>query len=105
MNVSGEQTKSGVALVELAALAGQVAAMPNLTLRGLMAIPKTQTEFALQRAPFKILADALADLNTQGLNCDTLSMGMSGDYQAAIAEGATLVRIGTAIFGPRDNKE
>jgi len=101
VNISGEATKSGATPGELPDLARQVAALPNLTLRGLMAIPEAQTDPALQRAAFarlRMLADAL---RAGGLTIDTLSMGMSGDMAAAIAEGATIVRVGSAVFGSR----
>jgi len=99
VNVSGEASKSGCAPEELAALAGAVAELPNLRLRGLMAIPEPTDDPAAQRAAFarlRALKDGL------GLDLDTLSMGMSHDLEAAIAEGATWVRIGTALFGARD---
>ena len=101
VNVSGESSKSGVIPEAAAALAEQVAALPQLKLRGLMAIPAPTSNLQQQRAAFaqvRILFDAL---NQQGLSLDTLSMGMSDDMEAAIAEGATIVRIGTAIFGAR----
>ncbi|MBD8529251.1 MULTISPECIES: YggS family pyridoxal phosphate-dependent enzyme [unclassified Massilia] len=101
VNISGEATKSGATPVELPALARQVASLPNLRLRGLMAIPEAQSDPALQRAAFSKLR-ALADsLRADGLDIDTLSMGMSGDMEAAILEGATIVRVGSAIFGSR----
>jgi pyridoxal phosphate enzyme (YggS family) len=101
VNISGEATKSGATPSELPELARQAAALPNLRLRGLMAIPEAQTDPALQRAAFaklRVLAEAL---RADGLTIDTLSMGMSGDMGAAIAEGATIVRVGSAIFGSR----
>lgn len=101
VNISAEPTKSGVALDEVAALAHAVDALPRIALRGLMAIPRAHTGLAAQRAPFRLLRDTLEELNRQGLRLDTLSMGMSADMDAAIAEGATMVRIGTAIFGAR----
>jgi pyridoxal phosphate enzyme (YggS family) len=102
VNISGEATKSGATPAELPDLARQVAALPNLRLRGLMAIPEAQSDPALQRAAFARLR-ALADsLRAGGLTIDTLSMGMSGDMAAAIAEGATIVRVGSAIFGARN---
>ena len=100
-NISGEASKSGVALTDLPALASQVASLPGLRLRGLMAIPAATRDSAAQRAAFARLRDALDDLRQLHPELDTLSMGMSGDLEAAIAEGATLVRIGTDIFGPR----
>jgi pyridoxal phosphate enzyme (YggS family) len=104
VNVSGEMSKSGCSLQELPQLAAEVAALPHLRLRGLMAIPARCDDSELQRLPFHTLRQALEELNARGLSLDTLSMGMSGDLDAAIAEGATLVRIGTALFGPRAAK-
>jgi pyridoxal phosphate enzyme (YggS family) len=101
VNISGEASKSGVAPSELAALARAVAALPGLRLRGLMAIPEPQTDEALQRAAFARLRLLYEELNAGGLALDTLSMGMSADLAAAVAEGATIVRIGSAIFGAR----
>lgn len=101
VNISGEASKSGVAPAELPALAQAVAALPNIKLRGLMAIPEPAGDAAAQRAPHRALAGLLAALNAQGLALDTLSMGMSADLEPAIAEGATIVRVGTAIFGGR----
>jgi PLP dependent protein len=101
VNVSGEASKSGVAPGELAGLAAAVAALPNLRLRGLMAIPEPAHELEAQRRPFRLLRELLERLNAGGLELDTLSMGMSQDLEAAIAEGATIVRVGTAIFGER----
>ena len=102
VNVSGEQTKSGVSLDEAAALAHRVAALPRIRLRGLMAIPEPVEDFAEQRIAFRRLREAFEQLNKEGLSLDTLSMGMSHDLEAAIAEGATMVRVGTAIFGERN---
>ncbi|KAF1057187.1 MAG: Pyridoxal phosphate homeostasis protein [Pseudomonas citronellolis] len=99
VNVSGEDSKSGCAPQDLPALAQAVAVLPNLTLRGLMAIPEPTEDLAAQHAAFARLRQLGADLN---LGLDTLSMGMSHDLEAAIAEGATWVRIGTALFGARD---
>lgn len=101
VNVDNEPSKSGVTLDELDELAKSVSELPNLLLRGLMAIPQATSDSALQRQNFRLLADAQARLNESGYTLDTLSMGMSGDMDAAIAEGATIVRIGTAIFGQR----
>lgn len=101
VNISAEDSKSGVSLAELPALAQAVAHLPGLRLRGLMAIPAPCQDPQQQRLPFRALAEAMARLNEQGLGLDTLSMGMSDDLEAAIAEGATLVRVGTALFGPR----
>jgi pyridoxal phosphate enzyme (YggS family) len=101
VNISGEASKSGLAPDQIGAVAQAVAALPRLRLRGLMAIPEPAATFDAQRAPHRTLRDLLARLNAGGLQLDTLSMGMSADMDAAIAEGATLVRIGTAIFGSR----
>ena len=103
VNISGEASKSGAAPGELPELARQVALLPNLTLRGLMAIPEPEIDATRQRAAFARLR-ALADaLRAGGLELDTLSMGMSADMAAAIAEGATIVRVGSAIFGSRNH--
>jgi len=101
VNVSGEASKSGVAPEELPALARAVAALPHLRLRGLMSIPEPARDFNAQRTPHRRLRELFDALRAQGLTLDTLSMGMSADLEAAIAEGATLVRVGTAIFGER----
>ena len=101
VNVSGEPSKSGVAPAELPALAQAVAALPRLRLRGLMSIPEPVQGLAAQRLPHRLLRELLAALNADGLALDTLSMGMSADLEAAVAEGATIVRIGTALFGAR----
>ncbi len=101
VNVSGEASKSGVAPAELSALAARVATLPRLCLRGLMAIPAPTEDFEAQRAAFRQLRMLHAQLCAEGHALDTLSMGMSHDLEAAIAEGATLVRVGTAIFGAR----
>jgi hypothetical protein len=101
VNISGEDTKSGITLKEVPALAAQVAQLPHLQLRGLMAIPEPIDDYELQRLAFRRLREAFETLKQEGLSVDTLSMGMSHDLEAAIAEGATLVRIGTAIFGER----
>lgn len=102
VNVSGEQSKSGVAPDQLGELAKAVAGLPNLRLRGLMAIPEPTDDVALQRRRFSELRQLKDSLCAQGLDLDTLSMGMSGNLEAAIAEGATVVRVGTAIFGERN---
>jgi len=96
-----EPTKGGVAPDALADLARDIAGLPRLRLRGLMCVPPPQPNAAAERAVFARLRAALTDLNAGGLKLDTLSMGMSGDFESAIAEGATLVRIGTALFGAR----
>ncbi len=102
VNISAEPSKSGVAPADLRGLAHAVAALPNLRLRGLMAIPEPGADRAAQRAPYRALRDLLGALRAEGLEgLDTLSMGMSDDLEAAIAEGATLVRVGSAIFGAR----
>ena len=101
VNVSGEDSKSGVAPAELAALAKAVAVLPRLRLRGLMAIPEPTSDVAVQRARFASLRALRDELNGAGYGLDTLSMGMSDDLEAAIAEGSTMVRVGTAIFGSR----
>ena len=106
VNVSGEHSKSGVAPQDLPALAAAVAALPpgRLRLRGLMSIPEPTTDLALQRQQHRALAEAARQLRAAGHAIDTLSMGMSADLESAIAEGATLVRVGSAIFGRRDPK-
>jgi pyridoxal phosphate enzyme (YggS family) len=96
-----EPTKGGVAPNALLELATAVAGLPRLTLRGLMCVPPPQPNAAAERAVFARLRAALEDLNAGGLKLDTLSMGMSADFESAIAEGATLVRVGTALFGAR----
>ena len=101
VNISGESSKSGIGLEDLAALATLVEALPRLQLRGLMAIPAATEEESEQRAAFALLRETFEALKLQHPQLDTLSMGMSGDMEAAIAEGSTLIRIGTAIFGPR----
>lgn len=101
INVSGEATKGGVAAVDAEALAHAIAILPRLKLRGLMAIPAPAAGLAEQRAAFAQMRELLMKLNAAGLNLDTLSMGMSHDLTAAILEGATIVRVGTAIFGSR----
>jgi len=101
VNISGEASKSGVSEAELPALAREVAKLPNLRLRGLMAIPEPQADPEKQRAAFARLRELAARLRADGLELDTLSMGMSADLAAAVAEGATIVRIGSAIFGAR----
>ncbi|HXM81016.1 MAG TPA: YggS family pyridoxal phosphate-dependent enzyme [Burkholderiales bacterium] len=100
VNVSGEATKSGVAFEEISALARAVAPLPRLRLRGLMAIPEPTPDPGLQRRRFHAVHEKFQELKNE-FHFDTLSMGMSDDMEAAIAEGATLVRIGTAIFGAR----
>jgi len=101
VNISGEASKSGLAPDEVLEVAQAVAALPRLRLRGLMAIPEPAAEFPAQRAPHHALHALLKVLNDQGLELDTLSIGMSADLEAAVAEGATVVRVGSAIFGAR----
>lgn len=101
VNVSGEASKSGVSPGEAAALAHAVAGLPNLRLRGLMAIPEPTDDMPLVRQRFAMLRELREALNKAGMALDTLSMGMSHDLEAAILEGATIVRVGTAIFGER----
>jgi hypothetical protein len=101
VNVSGEGSKSGVAPGTELALARAVIALPRLRLRGLMAIPEPTTDIQLQRRRFALLREIRDKLAAAGIALDTLSMGMSDDFEAAIAEGATMVRVGTAIFGQR----
>ncbi len=102
VNVSGEATKSGLEPDALLELARVVNTLPNIRLRGLMAIPEPTEDVEQQRAAFAKLRLMQNDLQAVGIQTDTLSMGMSADMDAAIAEGATIVRIGTAIFGDRD---
>lgn len=102
VNVSSEASKGGVAPEEAASLAAHVATLPRLQLRGLMAIPAPTHDVVLQRRQFHVVSELLAQLNHHGFQLDTLSMGMSDDMEAAIAEGATIVRVGSAIFGARD---
>ena len=101
INISHESTKAGIQLEELAEIARQISTLPRVKLRGLMAIPAKTASFNEQRAIFNKMRQAMDQLNQQGLKLDTLSMGMTNDMEAAIAEGATIVRIGTAIFGQR----
>lgn len=101
VNLSREATKSGVSEDEVGPLAREVAALPGLRLRGLMTIPRPESDFERQRAPYRRLRELYEGLRAEGLALDTLSMGMSADLEAAVAEGATLVRVGTAVFGPR----
>jgi hypothetical protein len=100
VNISGEQSKSGITLNELPQLCELVIALPNIKLRGVMAVPMPIDDFDLQRQPYKTLYEAVTKLDNPEL--DTYSFGMSGDLNAAIAEGATIVRIGTALFGARE---
>ncbi|TAT58963.1 YggS family pyridoxal phosphate-dependent enzyme, partial [Enterobacter cloacae] len=102
INISDENSKSGIALSELDALAAEVAALPRLTLRGLMAIPAPESSYERQFAVAQQMAVAFGALKARYETVDTLSLGMSDDMEAAIAAGSTMVRIGTAIFGARD---
>lgn len=104
VNVSGEKSKNGMPFDEVERVAEQVKQLPNLKLRGLMCIPAPSDDFTEQRHAFRILRNMYENLNRRGFSLDTLSMGMSHDLEAAIAEGATIVRIGTAIFGERNKK-
>ena len=102
VNISGEPTKSGVAPEAVRDLARSVSALPNLNLRGLMAIPEPDTDPARQAGPLARMRSLFDALRRDHPGCDTLSMGMSADLEAAIAAGSTMVRIGTAIFGERE---
>ena len=104
VNISGESSKSGLSPEEVPALAAEIARLPRLRLRGLMAIPEPAPDFEAQRLPHRQLAQLLRTLQDRGLPLDTLSMGMSADLEAAVMEGATLVRVGSAIFGARPAK-
>ncbi|MCW5601172.1 YggS family pyridoxal phosphate-dependent enzyme [Nitrosomonas sp.] len=101
VNVSGEVTKSGVDPEQAVELAAFVSQLPRLKLRGLMAVPELTSATALQREQFQVMRAIFEELKRDGFDVDTLSMGMSEDMDIAIAEGATIVRVGTAIFGPR----
>ena len=105
VNVDGGANKSGVAPEALEALAHAVAVLPGLRLRGLMSIPEPSDDPAVQRALFRRVKELFDRLNAAGLSLDTLSMGMSDDLEAAVAEGSTLVRVGRAVFGYRPRKE
>ncbi|UTV28143.1 YggS family pyridoxal phosphate-dependent enzyme [Photobacterium atrarenae] len=102
VNTSGEASKSGISFDELESLADAIAGLPNLVLRGLMSIPQKAEDYDSQLTAFRALAGAQQKLQAKHPQLDTLSMGMSGDMEAAIAAGSTIVRIGTAIFGARD---
>lgn len=102
INIDEEDTKSGIHLNDLNTFAAEISQLTNLRLRGLMAIPAPEADFLKQRQSFANVKQAYENLKQQGFELDTLSMGMSNDMEAAIAEGATIVRIGTAIFGKRD---
>lgn len=105
VNVSGETTKGGVSPGEELALARAILALPRLKLRGLMAVPEPTPDATLQRRRFRLLRELKDALVAAGLQLDTLSMGMSDDFEAAILEGATMVRVGTAIFGTRPRRD
>lgn len=105
VNIDEESSKAGVSPGELQNLAKAVAELPNLNLRGLMVIPRPETEFARQRATFARCREMFEEMIAGGLNMDQLSMGMTADMEAAIAEGATMVRIGTALFGARPSDQ
>ncbi|MEM5454359.1 YggS family pyridoxal phosphate-dependent enzyme [Paraburkholderia phytofirmans] len=102
VNISGEASKSGVSVPEAVEVAQAIAALPKLNLRGLMAIPEPAGGIDEQRVPHRHLRELFERLCNDGLELDTLSMGMSSDLEAAVLEGATIVRVGTAIFGARD---
>lgn len=102
VNISGEDSKSGASPDEVLALAGRISGLPKIRLRGLMAVPAPATDFVVQRAAFQRLRALQDQLIVRGIPLDTLSMGMSSDMHAAIAEGSTMVRIGTGIFGSRN---
>ena len=101
VNIDAEESKSGASPEAVPELARAVAELPNIRLRGLMCLPEEHSSPDAQREPFARLRKLAESLAADGLDIDTLSMGMSGDYESAIAEGATIVRIGTAVFGPR----
>ena len=101
INIDQEDNKSGAKLEKLSELCQAISDLPKLRLRGLMCIPKIHNEHEIQRRSFAKLKDQLESLNKSNLNLDTLSMGMTNDFRAAIQEGSTIIRIGTALFGPR----
>jgi len=103
VNISQEPQKSGFTMNEISSAMAEIIQLPNLAIRGLMAIPKPTDDFIRQKAAFQQLRELMQQLNERfDLNMDTLSMGMSNDLEAAIAEGSTIIRIGTALFGPRE---
>ena len=104
VNIDDEPGKSGIAVIEVIALARKMAALPRIRLRGLMCLPRMRSDVDEQREPFARLRELSDTLQTDGIAVDTLSMGMSGDFQAAILEGSTIVRIGTAVLGPTAQK-
>ncbi len=105
VNTSDESSKSGVNIEETLVLAKEISSLPHIHLRGLMTIPAATGNFEQQRQPFRLLHELKEEIQSQGIELDTLSMGMSNDMEAAIAEGSTIVRIGTAIFGQRIRKD
>ena len=105
VNIGGEDSKGGVAPEDVAELARQVSQLPNVRLRGLMTIPRPSADAAEQRGQFRRLRQLFEQLNAQGYALDTLSMGMSDDLEAAVLEGATIVRVGSAIFGQRTRQQ
>ncbi len=102
VNISNESSKSGIKLTELAEMIAEVKTLPRIALRGVMAIPQPESDYQRQRQPYRQLYQVIKQLDCSGLDC--FSFGMSGDLKAAIAEGATIVRIGTALFGRRPTK-
>ncbi len=104
VNISAEATKSGVAPADVAALAARIAVLPNIVLRGLMAIPEPDPVPERQARPLRAMKDLFDVLRRTNPRCDTLSLGMSADLEAAVAAGSTMVRVGTAIFGERERK-
>jgi pyridoxal phosphate enzyme (YggS family) len=102
VNIDAEESKSGAAPEDVLELAKQITTLPRLKLRGLMCLPRIRSRFDDQRIPFARLRKFADELRAAGIDTDTLSMGMSDDYRAAIFEGSTMVRIGTAVFGPRE---
>ena len=103
LNISGESTKSGIDPEVLPEMADHISSLPRLKLRGLMTMPAPIEDFQTQRDTFRRVRKYFEQLQAAGHDLDTLSMGTTNDMEAAIAEGATIVRIGTAIFGPREN--
>jgi len=101
INISDEKSKSGITSQQLLDLAIQISTLPNIRLRGLMAMPAVSKDTNKQRQSFKLVTECFQSLNKKNFKLDTLSMGTSNDLEAAIAEGSTMIRLGTAIFGPR----
>ena len=101
VDIDNESSKSGAPVDAIPELAREVARLENMKLRGLMCLPRQRDEFEAQREPFRRMRELADSIRADGIGIDTLSMGMTGDYRAAIFEGATIVRIGTAVFGPR----